>query len=409
MDIYACWLSQVRGLGKATILALREEWMTRTGREGRDFAEDIRKMPESELQELCACTFGKDAGGGEKAEMAAGRIAAADEKDGKSGKVYAMLRSARQEKEGEAAALAEAADVRFLSFDDPEFPDRLRSIPRPPYGLYVRGRVPDSSRPTCAVIGARMASAYGREQARAFGKALADAGIPTVSGMARGVDGIAQRAATEAGGCSYAVLGCGADICYPQENADLYIDLLRHGGILSEYPPGTKAEARLFPDRNRIISGLSDTVLVIEARERSGTLITVDAALEQGREIAAVPGRVSDALSCGCNRLIRQGAAIATCPDDVIEMLLGVHRRSQGEDRTYTRGELAAADLQEPERTLYEITGEKDLCDTQYLLDRFEEKRGHTLRGADILRFMTMLTVKGLVGEAGTGIYGRIL
>ena len=148
---------------------------------------------------------------------------------------------------------------------------------------------------------------------------MASRGITIISGMARGIDGIAQTAALDAGGRSYAVLGCGVDICYPEENRSLYDRLLQQGGILSEYPPGTPPEARLFPLRNRIISGLADAVLVIEARKKSGTLITVDMALEQGRDVFALPGRVSDSLSDGCNRLIRQGAAPATCPEDLLE------------------------------------------------------------------------------------------
>jgi hypothetical protein len=160
--------------------------------------------------------------------------------------------------------------------------------------------------------------------------------------MARGVDGIAQKAALDAGGRSFAVLGCGVDLCYPDENQALYDRLLEAGGILSEFPPGTPPDSKNFPQRNRIISGLADLVLVIEARKRSGTQITVDMALEQGREVFALPGRVSDALSDGCNRLIRQGAWIATCPEDVLEYFYGtgygegdeiIKKTGQGEEK----------------------------------------------------------------------------
>ena len=185
--------------------------------------------------------------------------------------------------------------------------------------------------PAAAIIGARLASGYGREQARRFARRLASRGITIISGMARGIDGIAQKAALDAGGRSYAVLGCGVDICYPEENRELYDRLLQEGGIISEYPPGTYPEARLFPQRNRIISGLSDLVLVIEARKKSGTLITVDMALEQGREVYALPGRVSDALSDGCNRLIRQGAGPATCPEDILEFFFGTGSEEERE------------------------------------------------------------------------------
>ena len=194
--------------------------------------------------------------------------------------------------------------------------------------------MPLENEPAAAIIGARLASGYGREQARRFGRQIGARGISVISGMARGIDGIAQKAALDAGGRSYAVLGCGVDICYPEENRELYERLQQQGGVLSEYPPGMQPIAKLFPPRNRIISGLSDLVLVIEARKRSGTLITVDMALEQGREVYALPGRVSDSLSDGCNRLIRQGAGPATCPQDILEYFFGT---GSEEDRTGER------------------------------------------------------------------------
>ncbi len=147
------------------------------------------------------------------------------------------------------------------------------------------------------------------------------AGIQIISGMARGIDGIAQRGAIEGGGETYAVLGCGADVCYPQENRQLYRDLPKHGGIISEYLPGTEARSALFPPRNRIISGLADLLLVVEARKRSGTYITVMQALEQGKEVFAVPGRIIDTLSEGCNYLLTQGAGVAMTPELIIEEL----------------------------------------------------------------------------------------
>lgn len=237
----------------------------------------------------------------------------------RAGSVLKLLLAARS---GEPERVEEEllrSGTAFTCILEKDFPERLRHIPDPPFGLYYRGGLPGESGPAAAVIGARLASGYGREQARRFAGRIAADGITVISGMARGIDGIAQRAALDAGGRSYAVLGCGTDICYPEENRNLYDRLLREGGILSEYPPGTLPEARLFPPRNRIISGLSDLVLVIEARRRSGTLITVDMALEQGREVYALPGRVSDRLSDGCNRLIRQGAVPATCPEDILE------------------------------------------------------------------------------------------
>ena len=329
-------------------------------------ARTLYTAPESQLRYLCNEAFRTPA----RAEKAARLI----------------LKARKKEPDRCKEELARAG-ITFCSFLEQGFPDRLRMIPDPPFGLYFLGNVPlfgektkkqpksaldalnahnvqnalcpdmqeqpaaentmtkagASARdisgsflqygadPAAAIIGARLASGYGREQARRFARRLASRGITIISGMARGIDGIAQKAALDAGGRSYAVLGCGVDICYPEENRELYDRLLQEGGIISEYPPGTYPEARLFPQRNRIISGLSDLVLVIEARKKSGTLITVDMALEQGREVYALPGRVSDSLSDGCNRLIRQGAGAATCPEDILEFFFGTGDREHSE------------------------------------------------------------------------------
>ena len=211
--------------------------------------------------------------------------------------------------------------VRFVSRIDPEFPNKLKDIPNAPFALYVKGKLPDPRVPSVAIIGARMCSEYGRYAARQFGRGLALAGVQVISGMARGVDGIAQAAALDAGGKSFAVLGCGPDICYPEENRMIYDGLFTNGGIISEYPPGTMPESRYFPVRNRIISAFADVILVVEARKKSGTQITVDMALEQGREVLAVPGRVTDRLSDGCNHIISQGAGIAVDVEDILDRL----------------------------------------------------------------------------------------
>ena len=200
-----------------------------------------------------------------------------------------------------------------------DFPRRLTEIPDPPFGLFYKGRLPSDTMPAVAVIGARKCSEYGRCMAEQFAAGFAARGINVISGMAMGIDGISQSAALKAGGSSYAVLGGGVDIVYPRTNETLYAQLVRQGGVLSEYPPRLAPRPSLFPPRNRIISALSDVVLVVEAREKSGTLITVDMALEQGREVYTIPGRCTDSLSMGCNRLLRQGAMVATAPEDIIE------------------------------------------------------------------------------------------
>lgn len=209
--------------------------------------------------------------------------------------------------------------IRFVSIANEAYPSRLRNIDSPPFGLYIRGKLPQENRPTIAIIGTRNSSAYGEEMARYFARELSKCGITIMSGMARGIDAIAQKSALQGQGGACAVLGCGVDICYPRENFSLYQTLIQKGGILSEYPPGTPPKAGLFPIRNRIISGLADGILVIEAKEKSGTQITVDWALDQGKEIYALPGRASDPLSEGCNRLIQMGAKLVTKVEDLRE------------------------------------------------------------------------------------------
>ena len=207
------------------------------------------------------------------------------------------------------APLRELCDknIQYYIMSDPGYPEQLKHIPSPPPSIYVRGQLPDVFLPKVAIIGARNCTAYGSQMAKEYARVLANNNIPIISGMARGIDGIAELAAINAGGYTCSVLGCGVDICYPKENRIIYDSSLKNGGIISEYPPGTAPHPKLFPPRNRIISGLADAVLVIEARERSGTLITVNMALDQGRDVYALPGRTTDSLSYGCNMLIKEG------------------------------------------------------------------------------------------------------
>ena len=210
------------------------------------------------------------------------------------------------------------------------FPQKLLEIPDPPYGLFYKGKLPEQKQPSVAVIGARECSEYGRFVAEELGRYLGSQGIQVISGMARGIDGISQQAALSAGGTSYGVLGCGVDICYPAQNRRLYEELLEKGGLLSTYTPGTKPLPQYFPPRNRIVSGLSDALIVIEARQKSGTLITVDMALEQGRDVYVVPGRLTDRLSDGCNHLLTQGAGVFLSPESFAEDFLRSWEEKQG-------------------------------------------------------------------------------
>lgn len=213
-----------------------------------------------------------------------------------------------------------AGGIRTVTMDDREYPSRLRNIEDPPILLYVRGTMPALEEvPSVAVVGTRSCTEYGLTAARRLGRELAENGIAVITGLARGIDTAAAEGALEAGGTVVGVCGCGPDVIYPPENGPLYASVMAHGAVLSEFSPGTEPAGRNFPIRNRVMSGMSLGVVVVEAPLRSGALITAYAALEQGRDVFAVPGPI-DAASCmGSNRLLREGAIPATCGDDVAQ------------------------------------------------------------------------------------------
>jgi len=209
--------------------------------------------------------------------------------------------------------------IRFVTILDEDYPERLMHIYDYPMGLYVKGRLPQDDVPSVAIIGARNCSSYGMQVAEHIGEVLGDAGIQVISGMALGIDGAGHRGALKVDGCTFAVLGSGADVCYPKRHWNMYNQIPIRGGVISECRLGEQPMAKNFPMRNRLISGLSDAIVVVEARARSGSLITVELGLEQGKEIFAVPGMITDQLSLGCNQLIKQGASIVTEPGDILE------------------------------------------------------------------------------------------
>jgi len=222
---------------------------------------------------------------------------------------------------GFLAGLA-AAGVRWLTRSDSAFPPLLRAIHDPPAGLFGRGaaEVELLGRAAVGIVGARSCSLYGAQVARMLGRELAAAGLVVVSGLARGIDGEAHRGALDAGGVTVAVLGCGIDRDYPASHAELAARIRATGLAVSEYAPGVEPAPWRFPARNRIIAGLCDATVVVEARERSGALITADLALEEGREVLAVPGEITSALSGGTNSLLRLGATPLTGSGDVLEL-----------------------------------------------------------------------------------------
>lgn len=240
---------------------------------------------------------------------------------------------------------------------DNNFPSRLKEIPSSPKQLYVCGELPDCAKKTVAIIGAREASAYGRRMAFEFARALAMEDVQIISGMARGIDAAGHEGALAAGKKTFAVLGCGADVCYPAQNRSLYAKIISHGGTLSEFEPGTPPLAWHFPVRNRIISGLADLVFVIEAQKKSGAMITADAALEQGKDVFAMPGRVTDRLSEGCHRLIAQGAGIAWNVEELMFALFHGEKKKNKADFSYIKEDCNTMEHTQPQ--LMELSEQK--------------------------------------------------
>ena len=210
-------------------------------------------------------------------------------------------------------------NIHFLSIESDDYPNRLRDLKDAPPFIFYKGKLPKEKEATISVVGARECSVYGMNVATRLGELIASYKVSLISGMARGIDSISQLSAVNAGGYSLAVLGGGVEHIYPRESRILYERLCEDGGVMSEIYPSVQPMKAFFAQRNRLISGMSDCVCVVEAKEKSGTLITVDCALEQGREVFAVPGRISDITSFGTNELINQGAGMITDIDGFME------------------------------------------------------------------------------------------
>ncbi|MBS7457946.1 DNA-processing protein DprA [Coralloluteibacterium stylophorae] len=249
-----------------------------------------------------------------------------------------------------AEAWLQAAGHHLIGWDDPDYPALLRRLPDAPAALFVVGDVDALWRPQVAVVGSRHASADGRDIARRFARAFASAGLAVTSGLAAGIDAAAHRGALDTGGHTTAVLGTGPDLAYPRSHAGLQAEIAAAGTVVSEHPPGTPPLRPHFPARNRIIAGLALGVLVVEAAERSGALITARLAGELGREVFAIPGSIHNPLARGCHRLIRQGVALVESPGEVIEGL----GATAAELAEALRGRLAedAAPRSAPERSV---------------------------------------------------------
>jgi DNA processing protein len=283
--------------------------------------------------------------------------------------------------------------ISIVTRADPAYPRLLAEIPAPPPVLFLKGELRPDDDLAVAVVGTRRLTSYGREVAARIAGELAANGVTIVSGLARGIDGVAHQAALKAGGRTIAVLGCGVDIVYPSEHRRLAEQIPASGALLSDYAPGQPPDAPNFPARNRIISGLSLGVVVVEAPARSGALITVDFAADQGREVFVVPGSVLSAASAGCNRLLRDGARPITGAADILEDLNLGRRQEQAAVQQ-------ALPLDDGERRLLALlTTEPQHID--------EIAAAANLPIIEAAALLLTLELKGLVRNAGAQHYAR--
>ena len=308
---------------------------------------------------------------------------------------HKILQSVKEWKlEAEYAKLTDR-QVKFYTIFDKSYPCGLKEISAPPYALYVKGELPQEEQLSVAIVGARECTTYGEVMARQYAETLADAGVQIISGMARGIDGISQKSALATNGMSYAVLGSGVDLCYPREHYALYTELQKQGGVISEQPLGMQPLPQFFPARNRIISGLADVVIVIEAKEKSGSLITADMALEQGKDVYALPGPSNSILSKGCHNLIRQGAGILLSPKELLEELGIFHKKKM---KNATENEIL---LESPEKLVYS-------CLDFYpkSLNQMMEETGFTISA--MMQIIMNLEFKGLIKEISKNYYVKV-
>jgi len=284
-------------------------------------------------------------------------------------------------------------EARVLTLEDPGYPRQLRNIADPPPVLYLKGDLSPSDDPAIAIVGTRRPTVYGRQAAEVFARGLAENGITVVSGLARGIDTAAHRAALDAGGRTLAVLGSGLDIMYPSENRRLAAEIAAHGAVISEFALGTQPDGVNFPRRNRIISGLSAAILVVEAGDTSGALITAEFALEQGRDVFAVPGNIFSPASRGPNRLISDGAKPACELRDLLEEL----NLEMAAEHLEARGAIPES---ETEAAILRCLGHEPLH-----ID--EIRRAVCLPMSVVSSTLTMLELKGLARQAGGMNYVR--
>ena len=289
------------------------------------------------------------------------------------------------------------AGVSFVRFTSQQYPARLRMIADPPPVLYIKGQLRAEDERAVAIVGSRSASDYGRRVARDLARGLASFGFTVVSGMARGIDGAAHESALKTGGRTIAVLGSGVERAYPPEHEPLYHRISETGAVVSELPVGTRPMAFNFPARNRLISGLSLGVVVVEATEKSGSLITAALALEQGREVFAVPGEAGASRSRGAHRLIRQGAKLVETVDDIVEEIAPQLARQAG-GMTERPARVLPPNAEENTKRVFAL-----LQDNPLQVDQVIERSG--LSAAQVLEVLLDLELQGFVRQSPGKVY----
>ncbi len=292
---------------------------------------------------------------------------------------------------------ADRAGVKLVTLADPEYPALLREIDDPPFALYVRGKLPVDTSCTIGIVGTRRGTQYGKVVAARLASQLAIKGILIVSGLAAGIDASAHQGTLDVGGHTVAVLGCGLDYPYPKTNQPLFERIAVEGTAMSEYPLGTRPAKWTFPQRNRILAGLCRGVVVVQAPLRSGSLITARLALEQGREVFAVPGNITTATSAGSNNLIRQGAKIVETVDDVLEEFPDLRSMTE---RTSVFEEPEEVSLGVRERRVYELIG-LDPVHIDDIIARAD------LSPTEASHVLLLLQLEDLIAEVDGGCYVR--
>lgn len=281
---------------------------------------------------------------------------------GIGGKIANQIRSLKKEDISKEFDLVKKHNLKIITLDDKDYPENLKNIPDPPIVLYVRGTPKEEDKFSIAIVGSRRASFYGLSSAKEFAEELSNRGFTIVSGMARGIDTYAHKGALKRSARTIAVMGSGFNHIYPAENKELAEEITKNGVVISEFPMDERPLRQNFPRRNRVISGLSLGVLVVEAARNSGALITADFALEQAREVFALPGRVDSSTSFGTNELIKQGAKLVSCVDDILEEFqsAGLYKSNTDTDRFYNQDNLKL-ELTSEESCLYNIISNQPL------------------------------------------------